>query len=114
MTEAPQSCRRWWVVLATCSLDALDYDDRGVDVLAVYNTQREAEEYLQRYRAAYDAALREWDDWDDLDADWSAAHDHKRAELCEKYGVADLTPETKFIAKEVDQTNPQPPAGKDG
>jgi hypothetical protein len=85
-------------MFALLQLYPLDPDeDCDVCVLAIDASRERLAQFKSAYEQRYCAALEEWDAWDDLDSEWSEAHDRKLVELMGKYDLGgELVSETRW------------------
>src|SRR5262249_37780465 len=66
-------------------------------VIAVDASEGRLRQFLTAYERRYQAAVTEFDLWDDMAKDWGPEHDHKRKELASEYAVhGALVPGTRF------------------
>ena len=57
---------------------------------------------MTAYQPRYEAAVREFDDWDDLSKDWGPEHDRMLEEVAVKHGVFGALMEgTRFESRKV-------------
>jgi hypothetical protein len=79
-------------------------DQCCLDVIAVGASEAELERYLADYRLRYEAAVAEFDGWDDMSKDWTQEHDWMLEECARKHQVCgSLIAETWFkIVKVLD------------
>ena len=78
--------------------EAADDDERDcLDVIAVNRSHAALERFLETYEPRYKAACDAFQEWDNLDNEWTDAHEVKLEELRVRYDLrGTVIPDTEF------------------